>query len=178
MSSQRTREGPALVIGPYSTVLGRVDGIRGYHDTQRYPDARLVPGLVLFRWDAPLFIANAELFHARVLAAAASSPTSVRRVVVTAEPVTSVDVTSGDMLAELVQTLRGSGIELRFAEVKDPVKDKLKRSSCSTAWEPTSSTRPSAPPWTPTSPSTRWTGSPETRMEPFGIRTERDRNAP
>jgi high affinity sulfate transporter 1 len=112
---------------PYSAVLGRVDGIRGYHDVQRYPDARLVPGLVLFRWDAPLFFANAELFHARVLAAVAGSPTPVRRVVVTAEPVTSVDVTSADMLAELAQTLRASGIELRFAEMKDPVKDKLKR---------------------------------------------------
>jgi len=67
------------------------------------------------------------LFHARVLAAVAASPTPVRRVVVTAEPVTSVDVTSGDMLAELVQTLRASGVQLRFAEVKDPVKDKLKR---------------------------------------------------
>jgi MFS superfamily sulfate permease-like transporter len=112
---------------PYSAVLGRVDGIRGYHDVQRYPDARLVPGLVLFRWDAPLFFANAELFQSRVLQAVAASPTPVRRVVVTAEPVTSVDVTSADMLAELEQTLRASGIELHFAEMKDPVKDKLKR---------------------------------------------------
>jgi high affinity sulfate transporter 1 len=112
---------------PHFAVLGRVDGIRGYHDLKRYPDARLVPGLVLFRWDAPLFFANAELFQARVLEAVASSPTPVRRVVVTAEPVTSVDVTSADMLAELEQTLRASRIELQLAEVKDPVKDKLKR---------------------------------------------------
>jgi high affinity sulfate transporter 1 len=112
---------------PHFAVLGRVDGIRGYHDLKRYPDARLVPGLVLFRWDAPLFFANAELFQARVLEAVANSPTPVRRVVVTAEPVTSVDVTSADMLAELEQTLRASRIELQFAEVKDPVKDKLKR---------------------------------------------------
>lgn len=112
---------------PHFAVLGRVDGIRGYHDLKRYPDARLVPGLVLFRWDAPLFFANAELFQARVLEAVASSPTPVRRVVVTAEPVTSVDVTSADMLAELERILRGSKIELQFAEVKDPVKDKLKR---------------------------------------------------
>jgi MFS superfamily sulfate permease-like transporter len=55
------------------------------------------------------------------------SPTPVRRVVVTAEPATSVDVTSADMFAELEQTLRASRIELQFAEVKDPVKDKLKR---------------------------------------------------
>jgi high affinity sulfate transporter 1 len=112
---------------PHSAVLGRVTGIRGYHDVKRYPDARLVPGLVLFRWDAPLFFANAELFQARVLEAVASSPTPVRRIVVTAEPVTSVDVTSADMLAGLAQILRASSIELRLAEMKDPVKDKLKR---------------------------------------------------
>ncbi len=112
---------------PHYAVLGRVNGIRGYHDIKRYPNARLIPGLVLFRWDAPLFFANAELFHQRVLEAVARSPTLVRRIIVAAEPVTSIDVTSADMLAELEQTLRASRIELRFAEMKDPVKDKLKR---------------------------------------------------
>jgi len=112
---------------PHYAVLARVDGIRGYHDIKRYPNARRIPGLVLFRWDAPLFFANAELFHQRMLEAIAGSPTQVRRIIVTAEPVTSIDVTSADMLAELEHTLTESGIELRFAEVKDPVKDKLKR---------------------------------------------------
>ncbi|MBK7903882.1 MAG: sulfate permease [Proteobacteria bacterium] len=112
---------------PHHAVLGRVDGIRGYHDIKRYPAARLVPGLVLFRWDAPLFFANAELFHASVLEAVAQSPTPARRIVVSAEPVTSIDVTSADVLAELAQALREAGVELRFAELKDPVKDKLKR---------------------------------------------------
>ncbi|WP_313116788.1 SulP family inorganic anion transporter [Ectopseudomonas guguanensis] len=112
---------------PHHAVLGRVDGIRGYHDISRYPHARLVPGLVLFRWDAPLFFANAELFQNCVLQAIARAPGEVRRVVVAAEPVTSVDVTSADMLVELEQTLRAAGIELRFAEVKDPVRDKLSR---------------------------------------------------
>ena len=112
---------------PHFAVMGRVNGIRGYHDIKRYPDARLVPGLVLFRWDAPLFFANAELFRERVLQAVADSPTPVRRIIVSAEPVTSVDVTSADVLAEMVQTMRQSGIELHFAEMKDPVKDKLER---------------------------------------------------
>ena len=112
---------------PHFAVLGRVDGIRGYHDVTRYPAARRIPGLVLFRWDAPLFFANAELFHQRVLDAITESPTPVRRIIVTAEPVTSIDVTSADMLAELEHSLAESGIELRFAEMKDPVKDKLKR---------------------------------------------------
>ncbi|MBK9666407.1 MAG: sulfate permease [Gammaproteobacteria bacterium] len=112
---------------PHSAVLGRVDGVRGFHDIKRYPAARLVPGMVLFRWDAPLFFANAELFQESVLRAVADSPTPVRRVIVAAEPVTSVDVTSADILTELERTLRESGIELHFAEMKDPVKDKLKR---------------------------------------------------
>jgi len=112
---------------PYSAVLGRADGVQGYHDITRYSEARRIPSLVLFRWDAPLFFANAELFHDRVLDAVAASPTPVHWLVVAAEPVTSVDVTSADMLAELDETLHAAGIELCFAEMKDPVKDKLKR---------------------------------------------------
>ena len=70
---------------PHFAVLGRVDGVRGYHDIKRYPAARRIPGLVLFRWDAPPFFANAELFHQRVLGAIAESPTPVRRIIVTAD---------------------------------------------------------------------------------------------
>ena len=112
---------------PHSAILGRANGISGYHDVSRYPQARLIPGLVLFRWDAPLFFANAELFQARVIGAVENSPTPVHWVVVTAEPVTSVDVTAADVLSELEKTLREAGIKLSFAELKDPVKDKLKR---------------------------------------------------
>jgi high affinity sulfate transporter 1 len=112
---------------PHSAVLGRADGVKGYHDVTRYPHARRIPGLVLFRWDAPLFFANAEFFKERVLDAVTKSPTPVRWLVVAAEPVTSVDVTACDMVAELDETLHAQGIEFCFAELKDPVKDKLKR---------------------------------------------------
>jgi high affinity sulfate transporter 1 len=112
---------------PHSAILGRADRVKGYHDITRYPDARRIPGLVLFRWDAPLFFANAEFFKERALDAVAKSPTPVRWLVVAAEPVTSVDVTAADMLAELDETLHAKGIEFCFAELKDPVKDKLKR---------------------------------------------------
>ena len=108
-------------------MLGRAEGVKGYHDIRRYPDARQIPGLVLFRWDAPLFFANAELFRERVLAAAKNAPTPTRWLVVAAEPVTSVDVTAADTLEELDKALHEAGIELCFAELKDPVKDKLKR---------------------------------------------------
>ena len=112
---------------PHFAVLGRVEGMKGYHDLKRYPDARQVPGLLLFRWDAPLFFANAELFQSRVLETVAASPTPVRWLVVGAEPITSVDVTAADVLDDLDRILRAAGIELCFAEMKDPVKDKLKR---------------------------------------------------
>lgn len=112
---------------PHYAVLGRADGVKGYHDLTRYPDARVIPGLVLFRWDAPLFFANAEMFHEHVLKAINESPTPVRWFVLAAEPVTSVDVTAADMLAKLDDELRQAWIELIFAEMKDPVKDKLRR---------------------------------------------------
>ena len=112
---------------PHSAVLGQPEGVMGYHDIARYPEARQIPGLVLFRWDAPLFFANAELFKQRVLDAIAASPQPVRWLVVAAEPVTSVDVTSADVLTDLDRSLQQTGIEMCFAELKDPVKDKLKR---------------------------------------------------
>jgi high affinity sulfate transporter 1 len=112
---------------PHSAVLGRPEGIEGYHDITRYPQARQIPGLILLRWDAPLFFANAELFKERVIEAAESAPTPARWLVVAAEPVTSIDVTAADVLVELDEALRAKGIELSFAELKDPVKDKLRR---------------------------------------------------
>ena len=112
---------------PYDAVLGRVDDVKGYHDVTRYPDAKRIPGLVLFRWDAPLFFANAEVFADRLRSAIASSPASVRWVVVAAEPITDLDTTAADVLRDLDAELAAEGVDLRFAEMKDPVKDRLKR---------------------------------------------------
>jgi MFS superfamily sulfate permease-like transporter len=112
---------------PYDAVLGKVDGLKGYHDVTRYPAARRVPGLVLFRWDAPLFFANAEVFAQDVREAVTASPTPARRVVVAAEPVTDVDTSAADVILSLHDDLDAAGVELHFAEVKDPVKDRLKR---------------------------------------------------
>ena len=82
---------------------------------------------MLFRWDAPLFFANAELFAQRVQSAVAASPTVATQIIVAAAPITSVDVTSADALEELDDKLRAANVKLCFAELKDPVKDKLKR---------------------------------------------------
>ena len=112
---------------PYDAVLGRIDGMKGYHDISRHPEARRVPGLVLFRWDAPLFFANAEIFRDHVLRAIAEAPTPTRWVVVAAEPITDVDITAADTLAELDSELHAAGMDICFAEMKGPVKDSLKR---------------------------------------------------
>ena len=118
---------------PYDAVLGRVDGLKGYHDISRHPEARRIPGLVLFRWDAPLFFANAEIFHEHVLRAVADSPTPSKWIVVAAAPVTDVDITAADMLADFDRALHEVGMELCFAEMKGPVKDRLKRYGLFTA---------------------------------------------
>ena len=107
---------------PHSAILGRVDNLHGFHDLARHPNARTIPGLVLFRWDAPLFFANAELFNQSVLRAVDNSPIPVKCVIVTAEPVTSVDVTAADALAALLEALQDAGIRLCFAEMKDKLK--------------------------------------------------------
>jgi MFS superfamily sulfate permease-like transporter len=112
---------------PYDAVLGRVEGLKGYHDITRYPEARRIPGLVLFRWDAPLFFANAEIFREHVRQAVADAPTPTKWVVVAAEPVTDIDTTAADVLSDLDDDLARVGIELCFAEMKDPVKDRLKQ---------------------------------------------------
>jgi MFS superfamily sulfate permease-like transporter len=112
---------------PYDAVLGRVEGLKGYHDITRYPEAKRIPGLVLFRWDAPLFFANAEIFREHVLQALADAPTPTRWVVVAAEPVTDIDITAGEALSALDDDLQNAGIELCFAEMKDPVKVRLKQ---------------------------------------------------
>ena len=112
---------------PYSAVLGRLPGVKGYHDTSRHPEAELVPGLVLFRWDAPLFFANAEMFRDAVEDAIQASPTPVRRVVIAAEPVTDIDTTAADVLSELLDALVAADIELAIAELKGPAKDLLRR---------------------------------------------------
>lgn len=112
---------------PHFAVLGRVNQLKGYHDLKRYPEARQIPGLVLFRWDAPLFFANAEWFHRSAVDALNAAPRPVSWLVVAAEPVTSIDVTAADMLKEFDDELKARGARLCFAEMKDPVKDKLRR---------------------------------------------------
>jgi high affinity sulfate transporter 1 len=111
---------------PYQTTLGRVPGVAGYHDVRSYPDAERLPGCVIFRFDAPLIFANSRTFRERVRQLAGSAPTPAW-IIVAAEPITDVDTTAADMLEDLDAALNGRGISLVFAEVKDPVREKIDR---------------------------------------------------
>ena len=112
---------------PHDAVLGRLDGLKGYHDVTSAPGVRQVPGLVLFRWDAPLFFANADLFRDRIREVVAAAEPPARWVVVAAEPITDIDSTAADAVEELVHELAAAGIELAFAEMKTPAREWLRR---------------------------------------------------
>src|SRR5262245_487934 len=111
---------------PYQTTLGRVPGLAGYHDVTSYPEARRMPGLVIYRFDAPLFFANSRTFREQIRVIAATEPRP-KWIIVASEPITDVDTTAADMLEELDVELNARGISLVFAEMKDPVRSKVER---------------------------------------------------
>lgn len=111
---------------PHDAVLGREAGLKGYHDITRHPAARQIPGLLLFRWDGPLFFANADFFRDRIQQLVADAETPVRRVIVAAQPITDVDSTAADMLQQLEGDLETCGIRLGYAGMPGEVKDQLR----------------------------------------------------
>lgn len=111
---------------PYDAILGRIKGVRGYHDVERHHDAERIEGLIIYRFDSPLFFANAEHFERRVARAVRSAPWPVRWVVIAAEPITDIDTTAADAMIEILEEFEARDIRLVFAELKGPVKDRLR----------------------------------------------------
>jgi high affinity sulfate transporter 1 len=111
---------------PYDAVLGRVPGRKGYHDIDRHPEAAQIPGLVLYRFDAPLFFANAEAFTSHLDAAVAARDDPIRWIIIAAEPITDIDTTAAEALRDILDGFAARGIVLAFAELKGPVKDRLR----------------------------------------------------
>lgn len=111
---------------PYHALLGRVPGMPGLHDRELHTDAEQLPGMVIFRFDAPLFFANARTFRDHIRRFAASEPRP-RWILIAAEPITDIDTTAADMLKDLDEELNARGTHLVFAELKDPVREKLER---------------------------------------------------
>ncbi|MEV1128706.1 SulP family inorganic anion transporter [Agromyces sp. NPDC049794] len=131
-------EGIAVTIGlsllafvihswrPYRAELGRVTGLRGYHDLSRYPEGERIPGVLILRFDAPLFFANGGIFEDFVRSRVRAAGPGIRTVILAAEPITDIDTTAIDELVELDDFLRSHGITLVLAEMKDPVIDVLR----------------------------------------------------
>jgi sulfate permease, SulP family len=106
------------VAHPHDGILGYVEGIAGMHDIDDHPDARLVPGLVVYRYDSPLFFANAEDFRSRALEAALTAPTPTEWFVLNAESNVEVDLTSLDAVEDLRTELGRRGVVFAMARVK------------------------------------------------------------
>ena len=115
----------ARVARPHDAILGRIPGLAGMHDIDDYPDAELVRGLVVYRYDSPLFFANAQDFKHRALASIDASPTAVDWFVLNAEANVDVDITAIDALEELRSTLAGRGIVFALARVKQDLMQQL-----------------------------------------------------
>jgi MFS superfamily sulfate permease-like transporter len=111
---------------PYDTELGRVEGLAGYHDVHSHPQAQRLPGLAIYRFDGPLFFANAKTFRDQIRRMARADPPP-KWILIAAEPMTDVDTTASDVLEELDEALNADRISLVFAEVKDPVRHKIGR---------------------------------------------------
>jgi high affinity sulfate transporter 1 len=113
------------VARPHDSVQGFVPGVAGMHDIEDYPEARLEPGLLVYRYDAPLFFANAEDFRTRAMAAVDENPCPVRWFVLNAEANVDVDLTALDALDQLRNDLNERGIVFGMARVKQDLRDQL-----------------------------------------------------
>lgn len=121
---------------PYRAELGRVKGLRGYHDLSRYPEGERIPGVVIVRFDAPLFFANGGIFDDFVRSRVRAAGPGVHTVILAAEPITDIDTTAIDELVELDDYLVSHGITLVLAEMKDPVVDVLRAYGLSERFSP------------------------------------------
>jgi high affinity sulfate transporter 1 len=113
------------VARPHDGILGIAPGVPGMHDIDDYPTARPVPGLVVYRYDSPLFFANAENFRRRALAAVDESPDPVHWLLLNAEANVEIDITAIDALDALREELARRGIVLALARVKQDLRDDL-----------------------------------------------------
>ena len=113
------------VARPHDAVLGFVPGLAGMHDLDDYPTAHTEPGLLVYRYDAPLFFANAENFRQRALKAVDENPDPVRWFVLNAEANVEVDLTALDVLDRLRAELESRGIEFAMARVKQELRDAM-----------------------------------------------------
>jgi MFS superfamily sulfate permease-like transporter len=109
---------------PYGAVLGRVEGLDGWHSTEYYPDAQQAPGVLVYRWEAPLFFANAGSFRRQVRRLVRECDPAW--VVVQCEAITDIDVTGAGIIDQLDLELNAQGIHMAFVEMRDRLQDLVK----------------------------------------------------
>jgi high affinity sulfate transporter 1 len=115
------------VAAPYSTVLGKPPGVPGWHDVRRHPHSEQIRGLIIIRWSAPLFFANASQFRDRVRGLVKAADAPPRWILVAGEPITDLDTTAAAMLKDLDLELNAQGIHLALAELPSSVRDAIVR---------------------------------------------------
>jgi sulfate permease, SulP family len=117
----------ARVARPPASVLGRVPGLAGLHNVEDYPDADTIPGLVVFRYDAPLCFANAADFHEHCLSAVEAEAHPVEWFLLNAEAIVELDLTAADAFRDLIDDLEARGIVFAMARVKQDLRAQLER---------------------------------------------------
>lgn len=103
---------------PTDSILGKVHGIKGFHDVADYPEAKTIPGLLIYRFNANIVFYNADYFKTRVLKAIAAQKTPVEWVVIDVSPVNVIDVSALNKLDELRQEMADNDISVYYARVK------------------------------------------------------------
>ncbi len=116
------------ISNPHDAVMGETPSVPGLHDIADWPDATTIPGLVIYRYDAPLFFANVENFKRRALAAIEAEKTPVEWFVLNADAIPDIDITAADMLMEFHDELAARGITMTLARVKQDLYAQLRKS--------------------------------------------------
>ena len=111
---------------PHTAILGRIPGRKGYHDIERHPEAVEIPGLIIYRFDAPMFFANAKFFVDGVKTVIGMREEPIAWIVLAAEPITDIDTSAVEALDQLLDDLEVESVNLVMAELKGPVKDRLR----------------------------------------------------
>ncbi|MGB5594351.1 MAG: sodium-independent anion transporter, partial [Crocosphaera sp.] len=113
---------------PGTAVLGQIPGEQMYRDILRHPEAKTIPGLLIFRFDSDLIFPNADYFSTQLKEAIKKANNPVKQVLIDGESINQIDTTAIEMLSKLNQGLRQQGIIFSLARVRDPIRDRLKRS--------------------------------------------------
>ncbi|HEY6285404.1 MAG TPA: STAS domain-containing protein, partial [Ktedonobacteraceae bacterium] len=120
-----------VVIGrisrPHDAVLGSVKGVDGYQDIEAYANSETEPGLIVYRFDAPLFFANADYFLTKVQELIDEASPSIEWLLIDAEAIVDIDVTAVGALSKLQSELERKGVIMAIARANQPVQEMLKR---------------------------------------------------